>query len=122
MQPAPCQADLTKREYALPCIRLTYYLSHQLYIKSSYGRILERIDVKLHSNERELARRMLEWVLSSTRPLRLKELEQAMTIRIGDRCINKRRRILRRLDELCGPILEIGVDEKVHFVHFSAKE
>lgn len=102
------------------------YLSHVRFvlpvIYCSYGRILERINVKLHPKERELARRMLEWVLSSTRPLRLKELEQAMAIRIGDRCINKRRIILRRLDELSGPILEIGVDEKVHLVHFSAKE
>lgn len=88
----------------------------------SYGRILQRINEKLSLSERNLAKRALGWVLCSTRPLRLKELEQAMAIRAEDKGIDKRRRLLRRLDELCGPILEIGVGEKVYFVHFTAKE
>lgn len=83
---------------------------------------MQRINEKLSPGERNLAKKALGWVLCSTRPLRLKELEQAMAIRAEDKGIDKRRRLLRRLDELCGPILEIGVGEKVHFVHFTAKE
>lgn len=106
---------------SLPC-SLCPVFSLSNHIVSSYGRILQRINERLSPNERDLARRVLEWVLCCTRPLRLKELEQALATRVGERSTNKRRRLLRRLDELCGPILEIDVGEKVHFVHFTAKE
>lgn len=89
-----------------------------------YGRILNRIKEKLSQTERDLARRVLGWVVCSTRPLSLNELKHAMAIDIDkeDRCINKKRIILRRLDELCGPVIEFDAEDKIHFVHFTAKE
>jgi hypothetical protein len=72
--------------------------------------------------ERDLARRILGWVMCSSRPLSLNELKQALAIREGDSCINKRRIILIRLDELCGPVIEFDAEDNIHFVHFTAKE
>lgn len=52
----------------------------------------------------------------------MKEVEFALAIRLGDRSFVRKRKLLRQLDELCGPILEIHKNGIVDFVHFSAKE
>jgi hypothetical protein len=115
--------DLAKRKYGLKVLcNFFQRLSLTSHMIPSFGRILQRINERLSPDKRELAGRVLGWVLCGTRPLRLKELEQALAIREGERCTNKQRRLLIRLDELCGPILEIGGGGKVNFVHFTAKE
>jgi len=54
-------------------------------------------------------------------PLAIQELEQALSIRIGDFNQIPRGYSTLKLVRLCGPVVEL-VDNKVHFVHFTAKE
>ena len=54
-------------------------------------------------------------------PVTKQEIEQAITIRPGDRDLCEDGRLFRSFDELCGPIVEIQ-DNIVHFVHFTVKE
>ncbi|KAI5836982.1 ankyrin repeat-containing domain protein [Morchella snyderi] len=91
-------------------------------LEEAYGRILNRINEKITERERDLAKRVLAWIMYSKRPLSLNELMQAMAISEGDRCMNERKRIRVRLDELCGPIVEFDARDKIRFVHFTVKE
>ncbi|KAF8466383.1 hypothetical protein BDZ91DRAFT_725301 [Kalaharituber pfeilii] len=88
-------------------------------LDAAYQRILDKINRKQNSPLGQHARRILQWVLCSKRPLRKQEIEHALAIRQGDKCFDHRRRLFRRLEELCGPILTVD-SESVRLVHFSA--
>jgi hypothetical protein len=86
----------------------------------SYARILARIE-RLGPNERRVAVDALEFLLCAGRLPRLLEIKYALTIEASTGGFEKGRLPRRKLDELCGPIVEVrrGI---VSFVHFSAKE
>ncbi|KAI0442379.1 NACHT domain protein [Xylaria telfairii] len=86
----------------------------------AYGRILKRIN-SLDSIPREKARRILGWIGCSPTPLRVPEIQQALTIHLNDTQNTKRVRGSLNLVRICGPIVEL-VDDYVHFVHFTVKE
>ena len=88
---------------------------------SSYGRILKRLDQKLGERERHQAKRVLGWVGCSRIPIRQREIEAALSIRQGDRTIDKERKVFLNVSRLCGPVLEIQ-NGFVQFVHFTAKQ
>ena len=87
----------------------------------SYARILARIEQQLNSNERHMARKIMEWVGCAHFHLRVEELLQALAITAGQRDFLKGRKVFRDILKLCGPIIEIENDI-VQFVHFTAKE
>jgi hypothetical protein len=87
----------------------------------SYGRILSRIKEKLKPNERHQVRRIIAWLVSARRPLKLLEIDHALMIRDGDNCLEKKRRLHKDIIQLCGPFIEKQGDT-ITFVHFSAKE
>ncbi|KAF8538870.1 hypothetical protein BDD12DRAFT_926090 [Trichophaea hybrida] len=86
-----------------------------------YGRILSRIKEKLKPNERHQVRRIIAWLVSATRPLKLLEIDHALMIRDGDNCLEKKRKLHKDMIQLCGPFIE-NQGETITFVHFSAKE
>lgn len=88
----------------------------------SYGRIFSRINEKLpNPHAREKARRILGWVGCSPMPLTIQELQQALSIRVGDSSQIPQGYSTLNLVLLCGPVVEL-VDDEVHFVHFTAKQ
>jgi len=70
---------------------------------------------------RDKARRILGWVGCSPVPMTVQELEQALSIRIGDYDQIPKGYSTLNLVRLCGPVVEV-VDGEVLFVHFTAKE
>ena len=94
----------------------------KLLTPNSYGRIFSRINEWLPTQHaREKARKILGWIGCSLTPLTVQELEQALSIRIGDLNQIPRGYSTLKLVRICGPVVEV-VDNEVHFVHFTAKE
>ena len=82
---------------------------------------MERINSLHPPGLRDKARKLLGWIGSSSIPLTIQEIEQALVIRTDDSDGNAR--VIARLNavRVCGPILEV-VDDYVQFVHFTARE
>ncbi|KAE8448036.1 hypothetical protein EG329_009959 [Mollisiaceae sp. DMI_Dod_QoI] len=85
------------------------------------ARILGRINNPTPLALREKARKLLGWVGSSLTPLTIREIEQALIVRMGD--FDGDVRVIADLHpvKVCGPIIEV-VDDYVQFVHFTARE
>ena len=64
---------------------------------------------------------VLQYLVCARRPPKLNEITHALTVQTGGTSFERDRVLIKGLDELCGPIIEIrkGI---VFFVHFSAKE
>jgi hypothetical protein len=76
----------------------------------------------LDERQRSKAKKTLEWITYTYRPLRIDELEDALSMEPCDFTLDQEKRsYIIRLRRLCGPIIELsgGV---VTFVHFTAKE
>ncbi|KAJ3542097.1 hypothetical protein NM208_g4030 [Fusarium decemcellulare] len=91
-------------------------------LHDAYGRIFTRINEGLpNQSVRDKARKALGWIGYSPVPLTVRELDQALAIRIGDLDQDVTGISGLSLDRLCGPIVE-EVDGELHLVHFTAKE
>jgi hypothetical protein len=88
---------------------------------SSYARILGRIEQRLSSKERLMARRVMEWIGCANFAPTVEELLQSLVITPGQKDFLKGRKVFRDILKLCGPIIEIENDT-FQFVHFTAKE
>jgi len=82
---------------------------------------MNRIDTLDTPAMRNKARKLIGWVGSSSKPLTIQEIEQALNVRMGD--FEGDVRVIARINPvlICGPILEV-VDDYVQFVHFTAKQ
>ena len=89
--------------------------------QSRYARILKRIDQSLSSSERMQARAILEWVSCSIVPISRNAIQGALSVARGKDPFRGRKGVLLDVVQLCGPILE-AIDDRICFVHFSAKE
>ena len=90
-------------------------------IQSRYARILSRIDQGLSSLERTQAREILEWVSCSIVPISPNEIQGALSVARGKDPNRGRKGLLLNIVQRCGPIVEV-IDDRLYFVHFSAKE
>ncbi|KAF8465673.1 hypothetical protein BDZ91DRAFT_220674 [Kalaharituber pfeilii] len=90
-------------------------------LEEAYQRILHRIEKNQDAALGQDATRILQMVICSKRPLRLREVKHALAIRIGDDSIEEKRLLCKKIEALCGPILTVE-EEGVCFVHFSARE
>ncbi|OTB06435.1 hypothetical protein M426DRAFT_9573 [Hypoxylon sp. CI-4A] len=90
-------------------------------LDSAYGRILDRIQVKLLPYLRTTVRTILQWVACAQRPLREEEMLQILAIELGQPDFTKERKQFRDVCKDCGPIIEIN-EGIIQFVHFTAKE
>jgi hypothetical protein len=91
-------------------------------IVSSYGRILDRIQLTYSEYSRHKAVRILEWMACSYRPLKIHEVQDGILFEPGVVFLNEATKLKRSVLEVCKPIIEEGVGNTVSFVHFSAKE
>ena len=89
---------------------------------TSYARILDRIRNELSTSERRQAMEILNWVCCALRPLRVREVEDAIAFRPDCAKPTLSNRISRSIFEICGPLIEELPDGTVDTVHFSAKE
>ncbi|SPO06913.1 related to NACHT domain protein [Cephalotrichum gorgonifer] len=91
-------------------------------LDDAYGRIFSRVNEKLPSKTvRDKARRILGWIGCSPMPMTIQELEQALSIRVGDYDQIPKGYSTLNIVHLCGPVVEV-VDDEVQFVHFTAKQ
>jgi hypothetical protein len=86
---------------------------------SRYQRILARINSS-SPEECFLAKRVLGWMSVATRPLTLREIEDACAVRTR-RTIANEDRPISSIPSVCGPIVEVLGEDTLLFVHFSAK-
>ena len=89
--------------------------------QSRYARILTRINEALSSVERAQARTILEWVSCSMVPVSPNEVQEALSVARGKDPSRGRKGLLLDVVRRCGPVVEI-IDDRIYFVHFSAKE
>ncbi|KAH7359598.1 NACHT domain protein [Pyrenochaeta sp. MPI-SDFR-AT-0127] len=90
-------------------------------LDDAYARVLQRINNLGSPIMRQKARKILGWIGSSTKPLTIHELEQALLVDPKNK--DRQPKVTSRLNliHICGPIIEV-VDEYVQFVHFTAQE
>lgn len=89
--------------------------------QSRYARNLTRINEGLSLVERAQARAILEWVSCSVVPVSPNEVREAISVARRKDPSRGRRELLLDVVRRCGPILEV-IDDRIYFVHFSAKE
>ena len=89
--------------------------------QSRYARNLTRINEGLSPVGRVQARAILEWVSCSMVPVSPNEVQQALSVARGKDPSRGRKELPLDVVQCCGPLLEI-IDERIYFVHFSAKE
>ncbi|KAL9117500.1 MAG: hypothetical protein Q9187_005963 [Circinaria calcarea] len=82
-----------------------------------YARMLLRIDI----NRREIAARILRWVVMAVRPLTLSELSVAIETNVGTPGIFSRDKVITDQVSYCGYFLKIK-DNKIDLIHQSAKD
>ena len=86
-----------------------------------YARNLTRINEDLSSVERAQARSILEWVSCSMAPVSPNEVQEALSVARGKDPSRGRKGLLLDVVRRCGPLIEV-IDDRIYFVHFSAKE
>lgn len=97
-------------------------------LDNMYERILRRLDSSLRSSTKKLCLRVLRWVVCATRPLQLKELEEALKLEYGaDRprsdfdFDNDLLHTERDIELACGSLLTVR-SGTVQLIHLSAGE
>ena len=95
-------------------------------LDSTYIRVLEKIQAEF-PDELEMVKRILTWVISSTRKLSLSELAEAVSIEKSDRCrdITAIATDPRDLLGFCGSLLHVedgDTDQHVSLIHLSLEE
>ena len=77
------------------------------------------------SSERSRARitRVLELLITARYPLKVYEVQGALSINAEDMSVDfRKRRLLIPFNELCGPIVEVHADDTLTLVHPTAKQ
>jgi hypothetical protein len=91
-------------------------------IDYSYGRIATRIFDSPNPAQREWARKLLGWVLCAKRPLKLHEIQGAVSIDEKNGSVDFERRQLRvHVKDICGPLIEILPGDRLALVHRTAE-
>jgi len=89
-----------------------------------YARILDRMQKKNQSKRRwDRAKVGLDILTMAARPLKVHEIQGALSIRLKDMSIDfEKRRSVISLEELLGPLVEVHLDDSVNFIHPIARE
>ncbi|KAF2642645.1 hypothetical protein P280DRAFT_395523 [Massarina eburnea CBS 473.64] len=86
-----------------------------------YARIMERVHI-LNPVSKTRVTRILEWMLSSRRPLRTIELQDAIVFSGNNMTLDKRSKLPVSIIDLCKPLITVVDDGTVVFVHFTVQE
>lgn len=90
-----------------------------------YRQILSGLKASLKPHQLELSKKVLTWVTSTTRPLKLSEIDVALAVNPGDTVLDEECRMLMPEADIlqtCGPLIEIIGSSTVQVVHLSVKE
>jgi hypothetical protein len=88
----------------------------------SYRLILKRMKAELQGIRCDQATRILEWIASSYRPLRIYELQDGVSLRPGQTMLNEKTKVASSVIDVCRPLIQVGRDGIINFVHFSVRE
>ena len=90
---------------------------------SSYGRILGRLRKTRAGKSQQRILRVLEIIITTRRPLKVHEIQGALSIQLRDKSVDfAKRKSLTPFSELCGPLVEVHDDDIVSLVHPTAKQ
>jgi len=80
--------------------------------------------MKAESNggRRDQAFRVLEWIATSYRPLRIHEVQDGVSLRSGQTMLDERTKVSSAVIDICRPLIQVGRDGVIRFIHFSVKE
>ena len=68
-------------------------------------------------------KRVLEIILTAQRPMRVEEVQGALSVHVLDMSVDfMKRRSMTSFNELCGPLVEVHADDVVSLVHPTAKQ
>ena len=93
-------------------------------LHEAYGRIVDRIK-SLGSASRDRVFRILHWMCTAYRQVKIYEIADGIVLRDGQVELNKKTRsqnLDRDIVEICAPLLEKSSNGVLRLVHFSAKE
>ncbi|PQE30183.1 hypothetical protein CJF32_00003614 [Rutstroemia sp. NJR-2017a WRK4] len=65
---------------------------------------------------------ILQWMACAFRPLKTFEIQDGLVFESADSVLNDETKPTKSLLELCKPLIEVGFEDSVDFVHFSAKD
>jgi hypothetical protein len=77
---------------------------------------------ELQGSRRDQATRVLEWIATSYRPLRIYELQDGVSLRPGQMILDETTKVASSVIDVCRPLIQVGRDGLVNFVHFSVRE
>ena len=95
-------------------------------LEEAYGLILDRIN-SLDSVSKERAFKVLFWVCTAFRPVKIHEVADGIALKPGQTVLSKKTRcqdihMKRDILDICAPIIEKSNNNVLDLVHFSAKE
>ena len=70
----------------------------------------------------EKAIRILEWIACSFRALKLYEVQDGIVFENLDSILDEGSKLNGRFLEQCKPLVQVGANNTLEFVHYSAKE
>jgi hypothetical protein len=77
---------------------------------------------ELQGSRRDQATRVLEWIATSYRPLRIYELQDGVSLRPRQTMLDETTKVASSVIDVCRPLIQVGRDGLVGFVHFSVRE
>ncbi|PQE05649.1 hypothetical protein CJF30_00007806 [Rutstroemia sp. NJR-2017a BBW] len=113
-------AELLDRESAYELQKAAHNLPQGLH--KAYHRILHRIRSEYSWYRSQKAINILQWMACAFRPLKTFEVQDGLVFESVDSVLNDETKPTKTLLELCRPLIEVGFEDSVDFVHFSAKE
>ncbi|KAK9419055.1 putative NACHT domain-containing protein [Seiridium unicorne] len=88
-------------------------------LEEVFSRSLGRIQKQ---KNQQIAGEIFQWVTVATRPLKLEEMEQALSVRVGDNRFVKRVTGVERIPHWCAHLVEIDeITSDVQFIHHSVR-
>jgi hypothetical protein len=80
------------------------------------------LDEEVSPQIRLLSVKILEWMSYSFRRLKIYEILDSISICPDRKCFNSNTKLLKRVLDLCRPLIEDGPCNTLIFVHFLAQE
>jgi len=76
---------------------------------------------ELQGYRRDQAIRIMEWIASSYRPVKVYEVQDGVSLRPGQTTLDEKTKVASSVIDVCRPLIQVGRDGAIKFVHFSVR-
>lgn len=92
-------------------------------LDTAYGTSMERIENQ-PGDQRELAKKLLSWVVFAARPLTLPELQHALAVEVGEPCLDKDNLLdIKDVASVCAGLVRVDEEARIiRLVHYTVRE